>query len=169
MSRTEPEPPRQSKQASKQASIVVRGPLSLSFPDPPALPFLPTPRSAPLPPQVMPVLIPSSFRPGPARTTVRIPVGEQGGVAAWRASDGAASLLFKAKGGGGGQGDRGLRGGGGGDGEAGRRRGGGEEADQSLEDLDSLRQSLLGVEDGVGQEDEGVGPGEADDSRLGGR
>lgn len=93
-------------------------------------------------------------------------MGEQGGVAAWRASDGAASLLFKAKGGGGGQGDRGLRGGGG-DGEAGRRRGGGEEADQSLEDLDSLRQSLLGVEEG--QEDEGIGPGESDDSRLGGR
>ncbi|CAN0463850.1 unnamed protein product, partial [Laminaria digitata] len=38
--------------------------------------------------EVMPVLIPSGFRPGPARTTVRIPVGERGGVAAWRASDG---------------------------------------------------------------------------------
>lgn len=101
-------------------------------------------------PQVMPVLIPSNFRPGPARTTVRIPVGERGGVAAWRASDGAVSLLFKPKGGGA-QGDRGLRiggGGGGGGEEEERGRGAGTEADQRLEDLDSLRQSLLGVEEG---------------------
>lgn len=109
----------------------------------------------------MPVLIPSSFRPGPARTTVRIPVGERGGVAAWRASDGAVSLLFKPKGGAG-QGDRGLRnggggvGGGGGDEERGRREGA-TEADQRLEDLDSLRQSLLGVEEGQEEEEEGSG------------
>lgn len=107
----------------------------------------------------MPVLIPSNFRPGPARTTVRIPVGERGGVAAWRASDGAVSLLFKPKGGGGGEGDRGLRNGGGrGDADRGRggggSGGGGTEADPRLEDLDSLRQSLLGVEEGREEEDE---------------
>eukprot|EP00903_Cladosiphon_okamuranus_P010695 g10108.t1 len=97
--------------------------------------------------EVMPVLIPSNFRPGPARTTVRIPVGERGGVAAWRASDGAVSLLFKPKGGGG-QGDRGLRNSGGGGDE------GGTEADQRLEDLDSLRQSLLGVYEGREEEED---------------
>lgn len=83
----------------------------------------------------MPVLIPSGFRPGPARSTVRIPVGERGGVA--RASDGAASSLFMPKG---------------------EERGDGgrfflkddmdKDVDGRLEDLDSLRQSLLGVEEG---------------------
>lgn len=110
----------------------------------------------------MPVLIPSNFRPGPARTSVRIPVGERGGVATWRASDGAASLLFMPRKVEGGEGDRGSRGGGevgeGGEGVRGR-----QEAEETLESLDSLRQSLLGAEEGreeVGSEREADGSGE---------
>lgn len=84
----------------------------------------------------MPVLLPSGFRPGPARTTVRIPVGERGGVAAWRASDGAVSSLYMPKQGERGSGQEWLRG----EPDA-------KEVDERLEDLDSLRQSLLGVEE----------------------
>ncbi|CAM9278744.1 unnamed protein product [Ectocarpus sp. 6 AP-2014] len=88
--------------------------------------------------EVMPVLIPSSFRPGPARSSVRIPVGERGGVATWRASDGAVSSLFMPKE------RRSTDGGEQGEGGEGR------ETDRrlELEDLDSLRQSLLSAEDG---------------------
>ena len=94
----------------------------------------------------MPVLIPSGFRPGPARTTVRIPVGERGGVAAWRASDGAVSSLFMPKDEDTKPGQEWLRGE--------RKRGGREGSDSGVEDLDSLRQSLLGMEEGR-EEDEG--------------
>ncbi|CAM9773318.1 unnamed protein product, partial [Discosporangium mesarthrocarpum] len=41
--------------------------------------------------EVMPVLLPSGFRPGPARTVVRIPAGERGSFAVWAAADGARS------------------------------------------------------------------------------
>lgn len=83
---------------------------------------------------------------------MRIPVGERGGVATWRASDGAASLVFMPKDGTGvkqqEQGNVGVVKGGGsiqvGDGDGSR------EAQQQLEDLDSLRQSLLGAEEGRG-------------------
>lgn len=88
----------------------------------------------------MPVLLPSGFRPGPARTTVRIPVGERGGVASWRASDGAKSALFMPKNS---------------DGEslslgsasvwtsAGWEGNSSKEVDDRLQDLDSLRRGLL--------------------------
>lgn len=106
----------------------------------------------------MPVLLPSGFRPGPARITVRIPVGERGGVAAWRASDGARSALFMPK-------DPSAEadqqqqqrlllgppgrvwsaaGGPGEDGSA-------KEVDDRLEDIDSLRQGLLSMDD-MGEE-----------------
>lgn len=73
---------------------------------------------------------------------MRIPVGERGGVAAWRASDGAVSSVFMPKDTGRGsegewlQGEREVK-----------------EADQRLEDLDSLRQSLLGEEEKGADED----------------
>lgn len=79
----------------------------------------------------MPVLIPSGFRPGPARTTVRIPVGEQGGMASWRASEGARSAVFMTR-----EDERNLT----------EERESGE-VHARLDDLDSLRQSLLGAEE----------------------
>ncbi|CAM9165843.1 unnamed protein product, partial [Ascophyllum nodosum] len=94
------------------------------------------------------VLIPSGFRPGPATTTVRIPVGER---ASWRGSEGARSTLFLRRDVTRGLERRAVRGGEIGIGIGNHKyseeeQGEGTEADERLEDLDSLRQSLLGAE-----------------------
>lgn len=102
--------------------------------------------------QVMPVVLPSGFRPGPARTMVRIPVGERGSVATWRASDGAASTLFMPK-----EETRFLHA---------RDVEVDKEVVDRLDDLDSLRRGLLSIqerEDGVETATDGAsGDGDGD-------
>ena len=116
----------------------------------------------------MPVLIPSGFRPGPATTTVRIPVGER---ASWRGSEGARSTLFLRRDVARGLERRAVRGGEIGIGIGNHKyseeeQGEGTEADERLEDLDSLRQSLLGAEGTLLQQeyqwDQGRRPQEED-------
>ncbi|CAM9380743.1 unnamed protein product [Choristocarpus tenellus] len=88
--------------------------------------------------EVMPVLLPSSFRPGPARTVVRIPSGERGSFASWMAADGARSALFLPS-----------------TPRVGRGKGGtgqNRDAENGVEGMDSLRESLLSVNDEPGGE-----------------
>lgn len=70
---------------------------------------------------------------------VRIPVGERGSVAAWRASDGTASTIYMPK-----EETRFLHA---------RDVEVDKEVDDRLEDLDSLRRGLLSFQE---REDEGV-------------
>lgn len=112
--------------------------------------------------QVMPVLIPSGFRPGPARTSVRIPVGEMGSVASWRASEGASSALFMPSK----EGDLSLNASGA-LGSVGYDPELGKEVDERLEDLDSLRQGLLSAQEKDGNTEAGPNDGERESISVG--